>query len=254
MTCGIYKIENIVNGKVYIGQSVDIEARWAVHKSTALKSQQPLYRAMRKYGLDNFVFSVLEETAPDILTEAEGRHMAEHRERGQLYNLAPAAGSTLGFRHSAESKEKMAASRRGIPLPDNVRAKLSEAQKASEATAAHCREMAAAKRGVPHTAEHRARIGAKSRGRPMTEDAKAKLSAAHRGKKMAQETKAKISASLVGNQRTLGRKLSEEHKAKVSASLAGNTRRLGIKHTPESRAAMTAGQKRRWAERRGQSA
>ena len=30
--CGIYKIENLVNGKVYIGQSVDIYKRWIEHK------------------------------------------------------------------------------------------------------------------------------------------------------------------------------------------------------------------------------
>ena len=29
---GIYKIENLINGKVYIGQSVDIKERWASHK------------------------------------------------------------------------------------------------------------------------------------------------------------------------------------------------------------------------------
>lgn len=28
MTCGIYKIENKINGKLYIGQSVNIEKRW----------------------------------------------------------------------------------------------------------------------------------------------------------------------------------------------------------------------------------
>ena len=31
MTCGIYKIENKINGKVYIGQSIEIERRWQKH-------------------------------------------------------------------------------------------------------------------------------------------------------------------------------------------------------------------------------
>ena len=32
MMVGIYKITNKLNGKVYIGQSNDIERRWAEHK------------------------------------------------------------------------------------------------------------------------------------------------------------------------------------------------------------------------------
>lgn len=64
---GVYKIENKVNGKVYIGCSIDIEGRWKRHiwESKSKKSHcynTSIHRAMRKYGLDNFDFSVLEET------------------------------------------------------------------------------------------------------------------------------------------------------------------------------------------------
>lgn len=62
---GIYKITNNINGKVYIGQSIDINKRWKEHK---YRSQIPnkeydkyLYRAFRKYGLENFTFEILEE-------------------------------------------------------------------------------------------------------------------------------------------------------------------------------------------------
>ena len=33
MSIGIYKITNILNGKIYIGQSVDIEKRWSTHRA-----------------------------------------------------------------------------------------------------------------------------------------------------------------------------------------------------------------------------
>ena len=50
---GIYKITNKVNGKVYIGQSDNIERRWKNHKKDAFWSNghvynYPLNRAMRK--------------------------------------------------------------------------------------------------------------------------------------------------------------------------------------------------------------
>lgn len=74
--CGIYKIENLVNGKSYIGQSIDIKSRWRQHRSASSNSlnknyEFPLYRAIRKYGLNNFNFVVLEECEPSLLNERE---------------------------------------------------------------------------------------------------------------------------------------------------------------------------------------
>ena len=73
---GIYKITNKVNGKCYIGQSTHIEKRWTKHRNTATNPKYheynyPLYRAMRKYGLQNFSFEVLEECSVKDLNEKE---------------------------------------------------------------------------------------------------------------------------------------------------------------------------------------
>ena len=67
--CGIYKITNLCNGKIYIGQSVDIQRRWRDHKNCT--SDYALYRAFRKYGLENFQFDVIEECNVDQLNERE---------------------------------------------------------------------------------------------------------------------------------------------------------------------------------------
>lgn len=63
--CGIYKITNLVNGKSYVGQSIDIEHRFDEHKRVAFKETNksydyPLYKSMRKYGLQSFSFDVIE--------------------------------------------------------------------------------------------------------------------------------------------------------------------------------------------------
>lgn len=75
MTCGIYKIENRVNGKVYIGQSINIEHRWTGHRKSIHGCGEaynyPLYQAIRKYGLENFEFSILEECDVKELNEKE---------------------------------------------------------------------------------------------------------------------------------------------------------------------------------------
>ena len=54
MTCGIYKIENQLNKKCYIGQSINIEHRFAKHKCA--KDDFYIHRALKKYGIENFYF------------------------------------------------------------------------------------------------------------------------------------------------------------------------------------------------------
>ena len=62
----IYKITNLINNKIYIGQTINIEERWRHHreipyrKNSKEKNRQ-LYRAIKKYGLDNFKFEVIDE-------------------------------------------------------------------------------------------------------------------------------------------------------------------------------------------------
>ena len=63
---GVYKITNIITGDFYIGSSKDIKLRWANHKCLSkwkLCSGMKLYQAFIKYGLNNFTFEILEETA-----------------------------------------------------------------------------------------------------------------------------------------------------------------------------------------------
>lgn len=72
MSCGIYKITNLINGKAYIGQSTNIEGRWYNHKYYSKEhSHYPLYRAFRKYGIDNFQFDIIELCHASELNEKE---------------------------------------------------------------------------------------------------------------------------------------------------------------------------------------
>lgn len=73
---GIYKITNKTNGKIYVGQSIDIEERWKQHRWKAFNCNEigyhsAIHAAMRKHGLDNFVYEVLEQCAAEELDEKE---------------------------------------------------------------------------------------------------------------------------------------------------------------------------------------
>ena len=66
---GIYKIENLINHKIYIGQSVHIERRWKEH---CFPSQNTVIsQAIKKYGKENFSFQILEECSEKDLGEKE---------------------------------------------------------------------------------------------------------------------------------------------------------------------------------------
>lgn len=71
---GIYKIENKVNGKVYIGQSVNIDSRWKGHIASLRNNHHKndhLQKSWNKYGEDNFDFSVLCECTKEELDDKE---------------------------------------------------------------------------------------------------------------------------------------------------------------------------------------
>ena len=71
---GIYKIENLQNGKVYIGQSVDVEHRLQIHKANLRHGKHDnshLQSSWDKHGESNFSFDVIEECSRSELDEKE---------------------------------------------------------------------------------------------------------------------------------------------------------------------------------------
>lgn len=70
----IYCITNLINNKMYIGQTARLlSERWKDHleSSKDLNNQRPLYLAMRKYGIENFSCSIIEQCPDSILNERE---------------------------------------------------------------------------------------------------------------------------------------------------------------------------------------
>ena len=89
---GIYKIENLVNGKVYIGQSKNIYERWYCHKNKLNSNKHNnkyLQNAWNKYGNENFDFSILEECSQDEIDDLEIYYIKKYDSANQDkgYNL-----------------------------------------------------------------------------------------------------------------------------------------------------------------------
>jgi len=108
MKSGIYAIINEVNGKFYVGSAVNIRKRWTNHISDLRKGihrNKHLRRAWKKYGEESFKFRVLEsvENKEDLL----GREQYWMDLLKPKYNILPTAGSSLGYKRTEESKQKV---------------------------------------------------------------------------------------------------------------------------------------------------
>lgn len=145
---GIYKITNKVNGKVYIGQSRNIENRWLQHLKAV--DDFPIHRAIRKYGFENFDFETIALCGRDELNRLEQFYVQE-------YDCIVPKGYNC---NSGGNQNK--------EMSDETKRKISEAHKG--------------KHLGPHSEEHRKKLSEALKGRHISEETRRKLSESHKGK------------------------------------------------------------------------
>lgn len=117
----IYKIENTVNGKIYIGLSKNsAKTRWATHISNAKTgrsySNSPVSKAIKKYGISNFTFSVVDYAENiDQLNTKESFWISHYNSLSPCgYNLVGGGGAKgvvseeTRKRHSAATRKSHA--------------------------------------------------------------------------------------------------------------------------------------------------
>ena len=109
----IYAIENTINGSVYVGKTTNPQKRWRDHKAAANNLVEPtsmLYRAMRKYGVENFAFTIIDEHEDESYTleTLEPKWIAYYKDAGKkVYNLTNGGDGIPGYRHTDETKSKI---------------------------------------------------------------------------------------------------------------------------------------------------
>lgn len=109
---GIYKIENIINGKVYIGQSTNIEARWQHHiiyLNENIHRNPHLQNAWNKYGSKHFNFSVIEECEYDVMSDRE-QYWIDYYGGVESSNTYNARDAYIGGHLSESTRKKLSQS------------------------------------------------------------------------------------------------------------------------------------------------
>ena len=102
--CAVYKITNTITNDFYIGSSKNIKKRWNEHKCQSKWNEcpnSPMYQDMRKYGIENFVFEVIEVVEPEQLKETE-QQFIETLE--PTYNRCNAKGLNIERRKETHKK------------------------------------------------------------------------------------------------------------------------------------------------------
>ena len=158
---GIYCIENLINNKKYIGQSIDMHARWHKHKSALNRhahDNEYLQRSWDKYGEDNFKFYVIEFCSIDCLDEKEIYYIDFYNtlSRDNGYNLM--SGGTFGRKYSIESCLKKSRSLMGHKVSNYTRMRISENH-------ADCSGENNGMYGRHHTEESKIKISMATKGR-----------------------------------------------------------------------------------------
>lgn len=94
---GIYKITNNITGRIYIGQSKNIERRFLDHNTPGHISEA-IDKNITFYGKENFTYEVLEECEIDQLDTLEDKYIKEYRDQQiPMYNKL-LGGQSKGFR------------------------------------------------------------------------------------------------------------------------------------------------------------
>lgn len=180
MKSGIYKIVNLVNGKLYIGSAVDLAARWRQHSSKLRNGNHhsiKLQRSWDKHGAESFGFEVVEYAPAD--SDLVKREQVWIDALRPFYNIAPVAGSQLGVKLSATTRGKMSAARIGKSPSADTRAKMSAWQVGKVVSEETRRKISNTKvesgvhrgqqpwnLGKKHSPETKAKMSAARRGRP----------------------------------------------------------------------------------------
>lgn len=172
----IYLIQNQLDHKIYVGQTRNLKNRWRQHQGDSKSAEYPLYRAMRKHGIDNFAFQDIE--AHETQDEANEAEVFFIQYFGTLnpaigYNLR--TGGSVSS-HSAESIEKMKATW----TPERI------AKQAAERT------------GKALSQETKRKMALAATGRVMSPDAIEKIRLARTGKKRSPESIEKFRQTQLG--------------------------------------------------------
>jgi group I intron endonuclease len=182
---GIYSITNLIDGKVYIGQSTKIKDRLAIHARKLRGNRHEnryLQAAWNKHGESNFRFGVLCLSNKEGLDWAEQYFIALHQANNPAFGYNLESGGNKFKTHSEETKKKISIQNTGRKHTEEERKKMSDFQKGRVPWNKGKKMPIEA---VQKAAESRRGQKYRKREKGLSEETKRKMSLSHMGKRNA---------------------------------------------------------------------
>lgn len=158
----VYYIVNTINGKMYVGQTINFKKRIKEHEY----SDQYIDRAIKKYSWENFLCGVIKSCASkDEMDKWEKFFIIALNTKSNGYNLTDGGEGIVGLERTPEHCAKISVAKKGKPFSPE-----------------HCANIAEGKKGKTHSPEHNAKIGATLKGIPKSHEHRKNIVKAKRGK------------------------------------------------------------------------
>lgn len=109
----IYRAKCIINNKIYIGYTRDLEARKQEHlyHARTLRNNYVFHKAIRKYGFENFIWDILDSSNDvSVILEKEQKYIIQHNsyyKNGVGYNMNLGGVGNVGYVYTQEARAKM---------------------------------------------------------------------------------------------------------------------------------------------------
>jgi len=179
---GIYKIES-PSERIYIGQAVDITRRFKEYKNIKKsKLQIKLHRSFNKYGIENHIFEIVEETISEDLNNKErywqdfyeviskkglNCTLVKSDDRSGVLNeetkLKISLANTGNF-HNEETRAKMGIKNKGRIASQETRDKMSKSRKGVKLSDEHIKSISEGRKGIIFSDEHKQNLANKKLG------------------------------------------------------------------------------------------
>jgi group I intron endonuclease len=130
--CGVYRWNNKITGKSYVGSSISLRNRFCGYYSLnylnrrVKKGSSAIYGALLKYGYSKFSLDILEYCKPDVLISREQYYIDLLKPK---YNILETAGSRFGTKQSKKAKQLISKALKGRIFLEESKAKMQAAVK-----------------------------------------------------------------------------------------------------------------------------
>ena len=156
----VYIITNTVNAKQYVGIAADLERRWKRHRNA--NEGQLIHRAIKKYGVDAFVFThVADAFDAESAKMIERMLITEHNTKmPHGYNMTDGGDGTMGMAKTEEHKQKIRESNKKTwdSRPDLKKAIGEMNSLLKKGKPSGRKGIPNGQKGVPHSSEHALKI------------------------------------------------------------------------------------------------